>query len=122
MIKETKITFFGMLFDAGGVYPDPEKVEAIKVIQEPRDTKELQSFLGTATYMAPYVPNLSAMSEPLRRNLLKKTRISTGPHPTVQLLRRSSSRFAERCHLPILILKRKQLSKLMPPFEVLGVC
>ena len=32
MIKETKTTFFGMLFDAEGVHPDPEKMEAIKAI------------------------------------------------------------------------------------------
>ena len=59
-----------MLFDAEGVHPDPEKVEAIRAIQEPQDTQELQTFLGIATYMAPSIPNLSAMSEPLR-NLLK---------------------------------------------------
>ncbi|XP_029212518.2 uncharacterized protein LOC114976273 [Acropora millepora] len=71
MIKERKITFFGMLFDAEGVHPDPEKVDAIRAIQIPQDAQELQSFLGIATYMAPFIPNLSAMSEPLR-NLLKK--------------------------------------------------
>lgn len=70
-IKETKITFFGMLFDAEGVHPDPEKVEAIRAIQEPQDTPELQTFFGIATYMVPFIPNLSAMSEP-PRNLLKK--------------------------------------------------
>ena len=70
-IKETKITFFGMVFDAEGVHPDPAKVDAIKAIQEPQDTQELQTFRGIATYMAPFIPNLSAMSEPLR-NLLKK--------------------------------------------------
>ena len=69
-IKETKITFFHMLFDTEGVHPDPEKVEAIIAIQEPQDTQELQTFLGLATYMAPFISNLSAMSEPLR-NLLK---------------------------------------------------
>ena len=70
-IKETKITFFGMVFDAEGVHPDPAKVKAIKAIQEPQDTQELQTFLGIATYMAPFIPNLSAMSGPLR-NLFKK--------------------------------------------------
>ena len=40
-IKETKITFFSMLFDAEGVHPDPEKMEAIRAIQEPKDTQEL---------------------------------------------------------------------------------
>ena len=71
MVKERKITFFGILFDAEGVHPDPEKVDAIRAIQITQDAQELQSFLGIATYMAPFISNLSAMSEPLR-NLLKK--------------------------------------------------
>ena len=70
-IKDTKITFFGMLLDAEGVHPDPENVKAIRAIQELQDTQELQTFLHIATYMAPFIPNLSATSEPLR-NLLKK--------------------------------------------------
>ena len=45
-IKETKITFFDMLFDAEGVHPDPEKVEVIRAIQDLHDTQELQTFLG----------------------------------------------------------------------------
>ena len=70
-IKEPRITFFGMVYDAEGAHPDPEKVEAIKAIPEPQGAQELKSFLGIATYMAPFIPNLSTMSEPLR-NLLKK--------------------------------------------------
>ena len=69
-ISQPKITFFGFLFDAEGVHPDQKKVEAIKAIQEPQNTQELQTFLGIATYMTPFIPNLSAMSDPLR-NLLK---------------------------------------------------
>ena len=71
VIKERMITFFEMLFDAEGVHPYPEKVEAIRAIQVPQDAQELQSFLSIATYMAPFFPNLSALSEPLS-NLLKK--------------------------------------------------
>ena len=70
-ISQPRITFFGMLFDAEGVHPDPKKIEAIRAIQELQDTQELQTFLGIATYMALFIPNLSAMSESLR-NLLKK--------------------------------------------------
>jgi len=70
-ISQPKITFFSMLFNAEGVHPDPKKIEAIRAIQEPQDAQELQTFLSIATYMAPFIPNLSAMSEPLR-NLLKK--------------------------------------------------
>ena len=72
VIKERMITSFGMLlFDAEGVHPYPEKAEAIRAIQVPQDARELQSFLGIATYMVPFFPNLSALSEPLS-NLLKK--------------------------------------------------
>ena len=72
VIKERMITFFEMLFDAEGVHPYPEKVEAIRAIQVPQDAQELQSFLGIATYMAPFFPNLSALSKPLS-NLVKKS-------------------------------------------------
>ena len=71
VIKEKMITFFGMLFDAEGVHPYPEKAEAIRAIQVPQDAQELQSFLGIVTYMAPFIPNLSALSKPLS-NLLKR--------------------------------------------------
>ena len=60
-----------MLFDAEGEHPDPEKVEAIWAIHDQQDAQELQSLLGIAKYMAPFIPNLSALSESLR-NLLKK--------------------------------------------------
>lgn len=35
-IKETTITFFGMLFNAEGVHPNPEKVEAIRAPGHPK--------------------------------------------------------------------------------------
>lgn len=71
VVKERVITFFEMLFHAEGVHPDREKVEAIRAIQVPEDAQELHSFFGIAPYMAPFIPNLSVMSEPLR-NLFKK--------------------------------------------------
>lgn len=71
MIEETKITFFGMVFDAKGIHPDSEKEEAVRAIPEPQDNQDLQSFLGMATYMVPFIPKLSAMSEALRKFLRK---------------------------------------------------
>ena len=85
-----------MLFDAEGVHPYPEKVDAIRAIQVPQDAQELQSFLSIETYMAPFFPNLSALSKPLSTKF-------RGPLPTVQLLRKSSSLSAVKSHLRILI-------------------
>ena len=59
-MKEAKIAFFGIVFDVKGFHCDPEKVEAVRAIPEPQDAQDLQSFLGIATYRAPFIPNLSA--------------------------------------------------------------
>ena len=72
-IKRDRIRFYGLVFDKHGAHPDPQRVTAMSAIEPPRNKKELQEFLGIATYMSPFVPNLSALTEPLR-NLLKKDR------------------------------------------------
>ncbi|PIK51509.1 hypothetical protein BSL78_11614 [Apostichopus japonicus] len=69
-IKKPSIKFFGSIYDSQGVHPDPEKVKAIEKIEAPSNKKELQEFMGIATYMSPFVPNLSTCSSPLR-SLLK---------------------------------------------------
>ena len=73
-IKRDRIRFFGLVFDKHGAHPDAQRVTAMRAIEPPRSKKELQEFLGIATYMSPFIPNLSALTEPLR-NLLKKDRV-----------------------------------------------
>lgn len=58
------------MYGRDGVRPDPAKIQAIKDIQPPKNIKELQSFLGMVTYLAPYIPNLSTRTASLR-TLLK---------------------------------------------------
>ena len=70
-IKQTEIPFFGNVYTATGIKPDPKKVQAISDLKEPNSTAELQSFLGFITYLAPYIPNLSAHTSPLRTLLQK---------------------------------------------------
>ena len=114
VIKERMITFFRMLFDAEGAHPDPEKVEAIWAIQDQQDTQELQSLLGIAKYMAPFIP-ICLLCLSLWGTCLRRALTSTGFLPTVPLLRKSTSQSAVKSHLHILILRRKQSSRLMPP-------
>ena len=52
-----------------GVKPDPKKVSAIKDMEAPRNSEDVRRFLGHVNYMATFLPNLSAESEPLRRLL-----------------------------------------------------
>ena len=120
VIKERMIRFFGMLFDAEGVHPYPEKVEAIRATQVPQDPQELQSFLGIATYMAPFIPNLSALSEPLRKLLKKGINFYWSPsHSTAfEKIKQSICRHVS---LTCFDLRRKQSPRLISPLEDLGV-
>ncbi|PIK55858.1 hypothetical protein BSL78_07250 [Apostichopus japonicus] len=70
-IKKDNITFFGLLYSKDGVQPDPDKIKAIQALKAPQTCKQLQEFLGIATYMAPFIPNLSSHTAILRE-LMKK--------------------------------------------------
>ena len=45
-VKAQAINFFGCLYDANGVHPDPGKVNAIHALPVPTNFTELQEFLG----------------------------------------------------------------------------
>ena len=60
-----------MLYTPYGVKPSPDKVRAIENLKPPKDKKDLHTFLGMATYMSSFIPNLADHTAPLR-NLLKE--------------------------------------------------
>ena len=70
-MKTREIPFFGLVYTADGVKPDADRVKAIEALPTPQSTKELQEYLGIATYMASFVPRLSHHSAILR-DLLKR--------------------------------------------------
>ena len=70
-IRKTEIPFFGNIYSATGVRPDPAKVQAITDLLPPKDKTELQSFLGMITYLSSYISNLSDKTTPLRQLLHK---------------------------------------------------
>ena len=70
-IKRQSLKFFGLVFDAEGAHPDPKRIRDIEQMRRPANSTELQEFLGIATYMSPFLPNLSQQTAPLR-DLLKK--------------------------------------------------
>ena len=81
VVKQSTITFFGMVYDANGAHPDPGKVDDINNLTPPNNKTQLQEFLGLANYMAPFTPKLSDLTAPLR-DLLKKDAefVWTGAH------------------------------------------
>ena len=72
-IKQPEIEYFGMIISANGMKPDQAKVEDLKAMPAPTSKTELQEFLGLITYLGPYIRNLSAKSEPIRKLLCKET-------------------------------------------------
>ena len=70
-VKAQAIKFFGCLYDANGVHPDPGKVDAVHALPAPTNVTELQEFLGLVTYLSPFITGLSTLTSPLQE-LLKK--------------------------------------------------
>lgn len=68
-----KVKFLGHIFTENGIKADNEKIEAIQHLREPSNVKELQRLLGMVTYLGKFIPNLSELTEPLRKLLHKET-------------------------------------------------
>ncbi|CAB4034315.1 Hypothetical predicted protein [Paramuricea clavata] len=65
--NKDEVEFFGLVFNASGVSPDPKKVDSLKKTQAPVNVSEVKSFLGMMNYSARFIPNYAMLSEPLRR-------------------------------------------------------
>jgi hypothetical protein len=61
----------GHIVSKEGVKIDPERVEAIKQIDQPRNMKEVQSFLGKIGFLRSFIPKFSEMVKDIT-NMLKK--------------------------------------------------
>ena len=60
-----EIEILGHVISGRGIKPLESRVEAIKNFINPRDVKELQSFLGLVNYCRKFIPDLSIISKPL---------------------------------------------------------
>ena len=58
--------------DENGIKQNEKKLEAILILEPPKNTKELKSFLGAIQHMAKLLPKLSERTDRLRK-LLKKS-------------------------------------------------
>ena len=64
----TELPYIRHILTSESVKLDPKKVFAVRNMESSRN-KEVRRFLGHVNYMAKFMPNLSAESEPLRRLL-----------------------------------------------------
>ena len=65
----------GNLLSARGRGPTKIKVEAVQQARKPESISEIRSFQGPVTYCARFIPDLSTISEPLRKLLSKEKKL-----------------------------------------------
>ena len=66
-----ELKYIGHVLLPEGVKADPDKVSDIKNMPTPTDREQVRRLLGFTNYLAKFLPNLSATSEPLRRIIQK---------------------------------------------------
>jgi len=77
-IARKSIEFLGFVVSQEGISPNPEKVAAIRNYPEPRNVKQLQSFLGCANYYRRFVRNYADKAHALTRLTRKDVKWTWG--------------------------------------------
>ena len=70
-----EVRYLGHIVSEHGIYPDPQKIEAVEKLPAPRSTKELRQFLGLSNYYRRFICDYAKVAEPL----YKLTRKSSLP-------------------------------------------
>ena len=66
-----EVEYIGYIINERGIRTNPTKIDALLEIAEPKNLKELQSFIGGVNYYSRFIPNMSTIATPLYQ-LLKK--------------------------------------------------
>lgn len=77
--SKSRINFYGLEFSKDGVRAQKCKIAALKNAAEPRNAKEVRSFMGLAQFCSKHIPNLATIARPLRLLTRKNNRWQWGP-------------------------------------------
>lgn len=72
-LLKRRIEFLGYIIEDGSIFPSPEKTLAVAKFPEPKNYKQIQSFLGLTGYFRKFILGYSLIAKPLS-DLLKKRR------------------------------------------------
>lgn len=61
----TEITYLGYLIDEKGIRPSKEHVDAVANYAIPRTVRQVQQFIGLASYFRRFIPDFSRVAKPL---------------------------------------------------------
>jgi len=81
----TRIKFLGHIIDSDGVYPEEDKIKAIKNLPTPTDLPGVRRILGMVNYLGRLVPHLSQMCQSLNE-MLKSDRVFLWGPPQEEVL------------------------------------
>ena len=76
---KSEIHYLGHLISAEGTCPLPDKLDTIKNMPMPKDTKEIKQFLGLTGYYRKFVPRFADISRPLTQLTKKEYEIHVDP-------------------------------------------
>ncbi len=71
LFLQDKVEYLGHVLDAEGLHASDSKVEAVLKVPNPKNVKELRSFLGMMNYYRKFIPSLATILKPLT-SLLEK--------------------------------------------------
>ena len=77
----------GHKFDQNRIKPLQDKLEVIQEVKEPKNEKELKSFLEAIQYLSKYIKNLSVQTDILRQLLKKNKKWIWSPEHSVAFTR-----------------------------------
>ena len=68
-IKKNSVKFYGNLLTTTGMKPDPKKIEGIVKLAPPTNKLEVRSLVGMVTFLNRFIPNTTALLEPISKLL-----------------------------------------------------
>ena len=74
--KESEVFCMGNVQTEHGVRPDRVNVTAILNMPESQSKEDVRRLIGMLNYLSPYIPNMSAVTAPVRDLLKKETQFS----------------------------------------------
>ena len=68
---QTEVEYLGLIVKNGEVLMDPTKLKAMEQWEPPKSVKAVRSFIGFCNFYQKFIPNFSALAQPLH-DLTKK--------------------------------------------------